>query len=100
LWKVPCAGGEVERLTDGAGIFPRWSRDGRQVFFIGVRKRLGNFWALSLEDKSERPLTNLGDKRGIVGLDALATDDQYIYFRWQEDLGDIWVMDIVTDESE
>ncbi len=24
----------------------------------------------------------------------------YIYFVWEELLGDIWVMDVVTDESE
>ncbi len=100
LWKVPSAGGEVERLTDGPGEFPRWSRDGTQIFFIGDRERSGNVWALSLEDKSEHPLTNLVGKRGSVGYDGLATDDQYIYFRWGEDLGDIWVMDVVTDESE
>ena len=86
-------------MTDGPGEFPRWSRDGRQIFFIAEREQSRNLWALSLEDKSERPLTNLVGKRGRMGGDGLATDDQYIYFRWVEDLGDIWVMDVVTDED-
>ncbi|MFQ5789000.1 MAG: hypothetical protein ACE5JI_00835 [Acidobacteriota bacterium] len=99
LWKVPSAGGEVERLTDGPGDFPRWSRDGRHIFFTGVRERSRNLWALSLEDKSERPLTNLVGKRGSLGRQGLATDGQYVYFRWGEDLGDIWVMDVVQEEE-
>ena len=97
LWKVPSAGGEVERLTDGHGLFPRWSRDGRQIFFIGARERSGNLWALSLEDKSERPLTALVGKRGGLGPWGLATDGEYLYFRWEDDLGDIWVMDVVRE---
>lgn len=33
-------------------------------------------------------------KYGVGGF-ALATDDHYLYFTWQEDIGDIWVMDVV-----
>jgi len=30
----------------------------------------------------------------------LSSDGRYFYFAWQEHRGDIWVMDVVTDESE
>ena len=29
---------------------------------------------------------------------AFATDGEYLYFTWEETLGDIWVMDVVWDE--
>ena len=28
-----------------------------------------------------------------LGTQGLATDGRYLYFRWEEELGDIWVMD-------
>ena len=96
---VPSVGGEPERLSDGPGVGARWSLDGRQIFFIGARERSGSLWALSLEDKSERPLTNLADKRGRLGEEGLATDGQYVYFRWEENLGDIWVMDVIHENG-
>ena len=30
----------------------------------------------------------------------VSTDGSYLYFQWEENLGDIWVMDVVTDESK
>ena len=45
-------------------------------------------------------MTAFEGRRGSVTGYAYATDDQYLYFTWEEDLGDIWVMDVVTDESE
>ena len=35
------------------------------------------------------------EKIGSGGMGGPATDDQYLYFTWEEDLGDIWVMDVV-----
>jgi len=28
---------------------------------------------------------------------ALAVDDRYLYFAWEELLGDLWVMEVVED---
>jgi len=102
IWRVPAAGGDPEplRLTSGPGVDPRWSLDGTLLFFTGVNDREGDLWALSLEDGSERPMTDLAGKRGSLHSVCLATDGQYLYFCWDENLGDIWVMDVVTDESE
>ena len=72
------------------------SRDGTAIYFLG----LSDIWVVSLEDEAERPLSDFSGKRGNPGVYALATDGQYLYFTWEEDLGDIWVMDVVTDERE
>ncbi|MGH9389950.1 MAG: hypothetical protein ACRD1Z_10065 [Vicinamibacteria bacterium] len=100
LWRVPAKGGEPGRLTKGPGHYPTWSRDGRHVFFTGIRERAGNVWALSYEEGTERPVTDLKGRPGRLGFECLATDDRYVYFRWEEDTGDIWVMDVVTEGSE
>ena len=43
-------------------------------------------------------MTDLTGRRGSL-LESLASDGQYLYFAWHEDIGDIWVMDVVTDKS-
>jgi len=35
-----------------------------------------------------------GKPRGNLGCMSLATDGKYLYFTWEEDFGDIWVMDV------
>ena len=32
-----------------------------------------------------------------IGALSLATDGKYLYFTWRQDLGDIWVMDVVQE---
>ena len=44
-------------------------------------------------------MTDLVGKRGLMGALALTTDDRYLYFSWGANTGDIWVMDVVTDED-
>ena len=94
LWRVPAAGGEAERMTEGVDSGPIPSSDGESLFF----RDSGDVWAFSLKDGSKRPLTRLTGRSGSLRAD-LATDGTYLYFGWQEDLGDIWVMDVVTDEN-
>ena len=100
LWRVPAEGGDPEVLSEGPTGAPRWAPDGRHIYFVGRRDRSDNVWAVSTKDGSERPVTDLRGKRGSIGRRALATDGEYLYFTWEEDTGDIWVMDVVTDESE
>jgi Tol biopolymer transport system component len=94
IWRVAAAGGTPELLSERSGVSPRWSRDGEEIFFIAEQERAGNFWALSLKDRTERAITNLVGKRGLIGMQYPATDGTYIYFPWRDDLGDIWVMDV------
>jgi Tol biopolymer transport system component len=94
LWRIPVEGGEPELLTKGPGTNPfRWSADGKLLYNTGWQERGGNFWAFSLEDGREYPLTALVGRRGTPGW-ALATDDRFLYSTWREDVSDIWVMDV------
>ena len=45
-------------------------------------------------------MTELVGRQGRVSETCVATNGQFLFFAWREDSGDIWVMDIVTDESE
>ena len=97
LWRVAADGGEPERLTERESFLPRWAPDGETVYFLG--RRFGRkYWALSLEDRTERLVADLSGKSGRTGSFAFATDGTYLYFTWEETLGDIWVMDVVWDE--
>ena len=99
LRRVPVTGGHVEDvellLERALHNNVRWSTDGREIYYVGKGERLDTIWSLSLEDRSERPVTELSGRRGSLGRSALATDGQYIYFTWEDDIGDIWVMDVV-----
>jgi len=55
---------------------------------------------LTVEDGTSRAISDHSGRRGVLERDALASDEDYLYFSWAENLGDIWVMDVVTDESE
>ncbi len=99
LWQVPAGGGEAELLSQGPGMIPRWSPDGHYVYFTGLEERAGSLWALSIDDGSERPVTNLVGRRGNLGADSFATDGRQLFFIWEEDLSDLWVMEVATDGS-
>jgi hypothetical protein len=90
---VPASGGTPEELTDVEGFF-RWSRDGRRVYFPRDRE----LWEFTLADKAERRLTGLSQRAGSLGSWALAVGAEHLYFTWSNDVGDIWVMDVVPPE--
>ncbi len=103
IWKVPAQGGPAERVAETGGHRPCWSPNGEKIYFIrdergakNVRYEQGvrNFWELSLKDGHERQLTNLHGKHGFLVLEGYTTDGRQLYFNWQENLGDIWVMEV------
>lgn len=98
LWRVPAAGGRPSLLTKGGASYSRWSPDGKKVYFIGSGEEVGQIWELSVKDNSERPVTDLSVRRGNLGEMALATDGHQLFFTWEEDIGDLWVMEISTDK--
>ena len=83
-------------LAEATGWAARWSPDGSSIYFV----RDDNLWVVSADGGDEQRLTVLVGKRGLAGGLGLATDGRYLYFTWGLDTGDIWVMDVVTDESE
>ena len=101
LLRIPAAGGDVRVVSRGpAGYANRFSADGRYVFYLGALAKLNSIWRVSLDDGLERVMTDFSGRRGSMGPIALATDESYLYFTWEDDLGDIWVMDMVTGETE
>jgi Tol biopolymer transport system component/predicted Ser/Thr protein kinase len=98
LLRIPTTGGEPEQLSSSSTGFAKlWSRDGKIIYFDGAAEKAGNLWTLSLADRSERPVTNLSGRRGTLGMQALASDGNNLYFTWRDDLGDIWTMDVVAE---
>ena len=96
IWKVAAAGGVAEAVSpnQAPASMPRWSRDGGTVYF----RRPGNLWALTIDDRRERQLTDLVGRSGLLGT-GLVADDTYVYFTWGQPRSDIWVMDVEWDEE-
>ena len=78
---------------------PVWSRDGQEIFHLGLVDGTRNLWTLPAEGGPERQLTDLQGRRGAFNTNALSTDGEYLYFVWQADSADIWVMDVVQDDG-
>ena len=95
--RVRAQGGESERLSTGPVGTMQWSPDGNRIYFMGADERAGNVWALSLKDRREFPVTNLSGRRGSLGFQSPSTDGKYLYFPWRDDIGDVWVMDVVEN---
>jgi Tol biopolymer transport system component len=92
LWRMPAAGGAAERLGVATAA-ARWSPDGAWLFFARRNGRQG-LWGLSVADRRERLIADLGGRRGSLSMAAPATDGRSLYFSWRADVGDIWVMDV------
>jgi len=94
LWIEPVAGGEARQLTQEDANWSPWSPDGRFLFF----GRGTDIWEVSIDSGDERRLT---DFRGRIGQLSrnFDSDGEYMYFVWREDVGDIWIMDVVRDEN-
>jgi Tol biopolymer transport system component/serine/threonine protein kinase len=100
LYRVAREGGEPELLLDEPAYSPRFSPDGQSIYYAIITGPRENhdLWKLSLETGKVSRLTKLGGRRGSLG-SSIATDGRYLYFTWSEDVGDIWVMDVVTHDE-
>jgi TolB protein len=97
LWRVKATGEALEPLTEGPAFSPAYSTDGTRVYFVGLLEREGNLWEVLAEGGGERQVTDFVGRRGTLGPLALATDGEYLYFTWEEYLGDLWVMDVAQE---
>jgi hypothetical protein len=82
------------RLTDARGQPARGAPDGSRVYFAGVGDSEGHLFTVRADGTGERAVTRFVGRRGAPGSQALAIDERYLYFTWDEDLGDLWVMDL------
>jgi Tol biopolymer transport system component len=96
LFQVAREGGDPRPLPKAPGSVqsPRFSRDGRSIFFsitTGPVEGQG-VWRLALADGIFHQATKLEGRPGRIGY-LFAVDDRYVYIVWREDEGDIWVME-------
>jgi TolB protein len=103
IWRTPLAGGQPEPFeapepeTGGNTTGLIWSVDETHIYFTRYFRRktanIGSIWSLSVKDRSARQLTDFKGRYGNIGSN-IATDGEYLYFIWEEEIGDIWVMDV------
>jgi Tol biopolymer transport system component len=77
----------------------RTSPNGDDIYVLYPTDGAGNIWGFSTKTGQEWAVTNLENRTGALGAVTLASDGRYVYFTWEEDFSDIWVMDVVTDED-
>ena len=102
LWRVPSGGGPPEALTsegvDGAML--RRAPDRDEIYMVGRGESDNDLLRVRVVDGAKHVITDLAGRRGSMGWNGIAVDNEFAYFTWQDDLGDVWVMDVVTDENE
>jgi Tol biopolymer transport system component len=98
-WRVEVTGGEPEKVSvdspnpsSGMG----WSSDGGQIY-VQTDDAL---WQVPFDRGHPRKVADLTSRRGATVWPAAAVSGGYLYFAWREDVGDIWVMDVVADGQE
>jgi len=96
-------GGEAMQLTDFVweAIQPYlWSSDGKTIYASGrggPENSRVNFWAISTNDGSIRPILNVEGTAKEPNY-CLATDGDRFYFPLWERQGDLWMADLKIDE--
>ena len=65
IWTIPAKGGDALPVTDDLSLDwnPSWSPDGKQLYFASDRGGSMNFWRVTLDEKTGRPL---GDPEAVT----------------------------------
>lgn len=100
IWRVHSDATSAESLTTGSGDNPAWSPDGHQLFFNRSGELGADVWAISLDDRHERPITHLAGRRGSLLGVSPTTDGRRLFYIWEETLSDIWAMDVTKARPE
>lgn len=94
VYRMPAVGGPAELVTHGQTVRVRWSTDGKLAVLTGFHNGdAGNVFALREGQGTEEQLTDLKGRLGSLG-NVIASDGRFLYFSWEEDLGDLWVADL------
>src|SRR4029453_18113724 len=58
VWTIPADGGEPLPVTNDDAIdwFPRWSSDGRYLFFVSNRGGSMNLWRVRIDERTGKTL--------------------------------------------
>lgn len=107
LYVVPTAGGQWTRVTDGRywDDKPRWSPNGKAIFFVSGREGSFNVWRLGFDPSSGRPVgepfrvTSFETPSFMIPIDISSAEisiaqDKFVV-NMEERSGGIWVLDNV-----
>ena len=104
---MPALGGAWVRVTDGRywDDKPRWSPDGKTIYFISSRSGVYNIWGIRFDPTNgqpageafrvtafENPSLMIPDKINLVGLSL--TQDKLV-LTMEDRSGSIWMLDNV-----
>jgi len=89
----PAMGERVELVRDEA-FYPIWAPDSSALYYTPSRTGGDDIWRVSIENRQKRAMTDLSGRVGRLARAALAVQGSFLYFVWEQDLGDIWVMDV------
>ena len=68
-----------------------------RIYLRGNRRGSNDLWSLTLANGQENRMTRFSGRSGSVQPLSLAVGNTHLYFTWRRDIGDIWVMDVVSD---
>jgi serine/threonine protein kinase/Tol biopolymer transport system component len=83
-------------LTAQSETAPSWTTDGRQLLVRSASNRIS---AVNVDDGVERTLVDLSGRRGSLNVYGTPSDGKFVYFIWEENLGDIWTMEAQPSPS-
>jgi len=93
IWTVDPDDGQPRLLLDQDAYSPRWDPSGKRLFFStpGPDQCL---YSIADDGTGKRIVARFIGRRGTIGPNGLSTDGRFLYFTWEEDLGDLWTMDV------
>ena len=104
LFVMPTTGGPPEQITDGKHFDdkPRWSADGKAIYFLSDRDGFFNIWAMSFDNTkggrvgSPERVTRFDSPSVMIpktiGLVELSLSKEALIINLEESSGAIWLL--------